>query len=159
MKDMTMRYMRSMSMDLNNKNFDEKIEELLDKPYAVIDFLPEQVKEEKGDNYFKVEQFFLEKKNKEGLYRHFAYFIIKLSSYYDLVINHNEKTISDYEMSDICDLFVNSGQKTCLNILLTEKECLISFIGNDLYLSVYNADDKLKELMKKLAMSEGLFLR
>ena len=146
-------------MDLNNKKFDEKIEELLDKPYAVIDFLPEQVKEEKGDNYFKVEQFFLEKENKESLYRHFAYFIIKLSSYYDLVINHNEKTISDYEMSDICDLFVNSDQKTCLNILLIEKECLISFIGNDLYLSVYNADDKLKELMKKLAMSEGLFLR
>ena len=146
-------------MDLNNKNFDEKIEELLDKPYAVIDFLPEQVKEEKGDNYFKVEQYFLEKENKESLYRHFAYFIIKLSSYYDLVIKHNEKTIGDYEMSDICDLFVNSGQKACLNILLTEKECLISFIGNDLYLSVYNADDKLKELMKKLAMSEGLFLR
>ena len=142
-----------------NNDYSEKIEELLSKPYVVIDFLPEQVKEEKGDNYFKVERFFLEREHKEVLYRRFAYFIIKLSSYFDLVINDNEKTIDDYEPKDLYDLFIGSDQNTCVNILLNEKDSLISFIGNDLYLTAYNCDDELKQLMKQLAMSEGLFVR
>ena len=144
---------------MNNNDYSEKIEELLTKPYVVIDFLPEQVKEEKGDNYFKVERFFLESEHKESLYRRFAYFIIKLSSYYDLVINDNEKMTDEYEPKDLYDLFMDSDQNTLLNILLPEKDCLINFSGDDLYLTVYNIDDELKQLMKQLAMSEGLFVR
>ena len=54
-------------MIMNKNEISAKIEELLEKPYVVIDFLPEQVSVEKGDNYFKTEAFFL--KNKEYLYR------------------------------------------------------------------------------------------
>ena len=42
-------------MIMNKNEISAKIEELLEKPYVVIDFLPEQVSVEKGDNYFKTE--------------------------------------------------------------------------------------------------------
>ncbi len=144
-------------MIMNKDEVSSKIEELLEKSYVVIDFLPEQVSAEKGDNFFKTEAFFLN--HKESLYRHFACFIIKLSSYFDLIIDDNKTMIDDFDPQQLSDMFVSADQQTCLNILLPEKDCLISFHGDDLYMTVYNADHKLKELSEKLAISEQLFLR
>ncbi len=144
-------------MIMNKNEISTKIEELLEKPYVVIDFLPEQVSVEKGDNYFKTEAFFL--KNKEYLYRRFAYFIIKLSSYCDLIIDDNKTIYHEFDPQGLFDMFLSADYRTCLNILIAEKDCLISFHGDDLYMTVYNADDSFKELLGKLAISEQLFLR
>ena len=142
---------------IDKKEINDRIEQLLEKAFVVIDFLPEQVSEDKGNNFARTEAFFLQ--HKDIIYRHFAYLIIKLSSYYDLIISDGVKIIEDFDPARLYDLFLYSDSRTCLNILFREKDSLITFYGDDLYMTVYNADDSLLELLRQLSLSEQLFVR
>ena len=59
-------------------------EVLLNKPYWVIDFLPEQVPEGSSGQYFAVEEYFLRPERIAAIHARFAEILLKLNCYYDL---------------------------------------------------------------------------
>ena len=68
------------------KTISKNVEELLEKPYQVIDILPERVPEEAPGRYFAVERYYLEPARFMDIRKRFADIILKLYCYYDLSV-------------------------------------------------------------------------
>lgn len=45
-----------------------------------------------------------------------------------------------------------------MNILIESENAMIIVNGDDIYMSLYNPNDKLMDLIEKLAVAEGLFV-
>ena len=127
------------------------IEELLEKPYWVIDLLPEQVPEKSGGQFFAAEKWFLKDPD---LRRKQIDFLLKLNCYYDLTVVRDEGEIRNPEPRELAAL----AGREYLNILAGEN-ALISVDPTDIYMTLYNPDERMLELAGKLAEAEGLFLR
>ena len=127
------------------------IEELLEKPYWIIDLLPEVVPEKNGGQFFSAEAWFLKDPD---LRRRQVRFLLKLNCYYDLTIAGEEEEIRNPKPEELASLV---GRKY-LNILAGE-HCLISADHTDIYMTLYNPDARMLELAEKLASAEGLFVR
>ena len=130
----------------------EIVEVLLEKPYWIIDFLPEQVPEKSPGQFFAVEEWIL---NDPNLRRKQAGFLLKLNCYYDLTIVREDDTLcTNPKPRELASLI----GREYLNILVG-RDALISADRTDAGMTLYNPDEKLVELAGKLAASEGLFLR
>lgn len=66
------------------------IENLLKKPYHVIDFLPQQVPKDSEGQFFDVEKYYL--KNIKEMHKKFTDTILKLNCYYDLEFIMDDKS-------------------------------------------------------------------
>ena len=62
------------------------IEELLSKPYWIVDILPKQVPANSGGQYFTIEKYFLKSPHVDAIYRKFAGVLLKLNCYVDLAV-------------------------------------------------------------------------
>ena len=62
------------------------IEELLEKPYWIIDILPKQVPKDSPGQYFAVEDFFLKEELSEIKKKHINV-VLKLNCYMDITID------------------------------------------------------------------------
>ena len=130
---------------------EDQIESLLEKPFWVIDFLPEQVSAERSKQYFAVDEYFCKSQYINLLYQKFAYLIIKLSCYFDIDGNPSPE--------DIFDHVKESTTKGYMNFLFLNDNVLITLNGGDLYMTVYNPNERFLQLLQRIATSEGLFLR
>ena len=83
-----------------HQNSENQTERLLEKPFWVIDFLPEQVSAERSKQYFAVEDFCCNSQYINQLYQNFAYLIIKLSCYFDIFGNPSPNEIFDSNHPD-----------------------------------------------------------
>ena len=63
------------------------IEELLEKPYWIIDILPQRVPGNSKGQYFRIEQFYLDKKRIENIRQKQANVILKLNCYMDICVD------------------------------------------------------------------------
>lgn len=123
------------------------IEELLKKPYWIIDILPKQVPKDSPGQYFAVEDFFLKEQLSEIKKKHINV-IMKLNCYMDVTI-YDEKNPAPERVRDIMlDQYVY--------IMLGE--AMILSEPDDAHLTVFNPDKKLLELIKEISTSEGLFV-
>ena len=131
---------------------DELIERLLEGPYMVIDFLPVQVQAKRRKEYFAAEKYMLQPERVTVLYRRFADLLIKLSCYYPMgqAPAALEKLVMDCLPGD------GGGEGL---LLAVGDNALITLSRGDLYMTLYGADEALKELVSALCSSEGLFLR
>ena len=134
------------------------IETLLEKPYYVIDVLPKQVPADSPGQYFKVEKYFLSRL--DVICRHFADLVIKLNCYADIQVSTDDESwIADFSPEDLIRLFADSvATHSALYFLINSDESLITFSGEDHYMTLYNADVELMELIGTLAGAEGLFV-
>ena len=101
-----------------NQDAEKQIERLLEKPFWVIDFLPEQVSAERSKQYFAVEDFCCKGQYINQLYQHFAYLITKLSCYF--VIYNNPSP------NEIFDSINNCLSKGYVNFLFPDDDTLIT---------------------------------
>ena len=62
------------------------IEELLSKPYWIVDILPKQVPANAGGQYFTIEKYFLSPPHIDAIYRKFANMMLKLNCYDDIKV-------------------------------------------------------------------------
>ncbi len=62
------------------------IEELLSKPYWIVDILPKQVPVNSSGQYFTIEKYFLTSPHVDAIYRKFALVLLKLNCYVDLAV-------------------------------------------------------------------------
>ena len=142
-----------------SKNVDKEklIEELLEKPCLVVDFLPEQVPKRDARKYFAVEKYYLEPERYAGFREKFTDILLKLSCYYAF-------SVCEAAVGKLFDnpapewLAGKIREKKDLCVLLPEEKVLITLNRDDLYMSVYNADGKVLKIVKKLAEANGMFV-
>lgn len=124
----------------------EKIEELLNKEYWIIDILPKQVKKDSDGQYFSVIEYYL--KNIKEIKRKHINLILKLNCYYDICIEDKVNP----EIEDI----VNTINNKYVFIMINDSMILSE--ADDTHMTLFNPDNELLEMVKYIANSEGLFV-
>ena len=128
----------------------DKIEQLLQSPYYIIDILPMQVPENSLGQYFAVEEYYLKDNQFEEIKRKHINLVLKLNCYRDIsidkeaVINPSPKHIA------------REMRKRYLYIMLGESMILSE--PDDTHMTVFNPDPQLLELIKAIAAGEGLYV-
>ena len=75
------------------------IDELLQKPYWIIDILPMQVPKDSPGQYFAVEKYFLEEERLSEIKQKHIHVILKLNCYRDLSIDEETEKIPGRSIS------------------------------------------------------------
>jgi len=126
------------------------IDELLAKPCWIVDILPERVPDKSPGQYFAVEKYWL---RDPSLRRKQGNIIMKLNCYYDLTLVTENEEIRNPPPA----VWLERPGREYLNILV-EEHTLITADQADTYMTVFTEDEKLLEMIRKLAAAEGLFL-
>ena len=132
------------------------IETLLNKPYWVIDVLPEQVPENSAGQYFAIEQYYLQT-GITDIHRRFTDVLLKLNCYFDFLVclSDQEQQIYNPEPERFVS-WINTEQKD-LCIVLAGENVLFTLNHDDTYMTVYNPSESLINRIRNLAMTHGLF--
>ncbi len=135
-----------------------RIEALLEKPYHVIDLLPRRVPEASAAQFFAAEPFLLTGTRGRRLREKMADVLLKLSCYHAIVVfRDNEEHGSENPASEMLEAWILEN-RGLVNVLLPDADALIAVPADSTCMTVYNADDALLDLLRALALSEGLFL-
>ena len=140
------------------KDFSKIVERLIEAPYWVIDFLPRQVPQGNGGQFFAVEQYYLEESQHGHLCRQFADVLLKLNCYHDLLVSHGEEWVKNPAPATLVEWLTESLQHSHLCLLIDDGEAMITASGCDTHLTLYNPSPELLELTGQLATAAGLFL-
>ncbi|WP_029199562.1 hypothetical protein [Oribacterium sp. NK2B42] len=123
------------------------IEELLEKPYWIIDILPKQVPKDSPGQYFAIEDFFLKEQLTEIKKKHIGV-ILKLNCYVDISID-GEKNPAPERIRDIM-------MERYVYIMLGDSMILSE--PDDTHMTLFNPDKELMDLIREISSSEGLFV-
>ena len=144
--------------------FDELIDRLLEQPYHVIDILPDQVKDCRGQ-FFAAEDYFRTPERLRPIRSKFANIILKLNCYYDIEVCFYQGGTSDGEWernpdpSKLADSIIAMPDNCMARVMIEAEEAMIDIDGCDIYMTLYGGDDELLERVEALAKAEGLFVR
>lgn len=125
-----------------------KIDELLQKPYWIIDILPEQVPKESKGQFFEIERFFLVSSRLASIKQKHINVLLKLNCYYQISI--------DGEVNPSPEQIVKAVMERSLQIMVDEAVILSE--PDELHMTVYNLDEKMMKLITALSSGEGLFV-
>ena len=134
------------------------IEELLNKPYWIIDILPEQVPEDSAGQYFAVEQYWRQPPAIAEIRRRFTGVLLKLNCYSDFRVcfaGSEEYTLNP--APELLTSWILDGQKD-LCILLPGEDALITLNRDDTWMTLYQPSETLLRRTERLASAEGLFV-
>ena len=135
---------------------ENKTEQLLEKEYIIVDFLPKQVPAENNGRFFDVELLFLQEPRVSELRRRFADIILKLYCYYEIEVYNlsTDEAIKNPEPA-LLDAWICSNR---YEIQIFIEESMIVIAKDDTHITVYNPSNSLTELIGVLAEAEGLFM-
>ena len=142
------RALAEQEIDVETEAEIEKIEALLEAPSWIIDILPKQVPADFGGQYFAVEEYFLQEPQRSAIKQKHANVILKLNCYEDIFIED--------EINPKPKNLVKAIKARHVDVILDNT--LITSDPDDTYMTVYNASEELLDLIRKIAMSEGLFV-
>ena len=125
-----------------------KADELLQKPYWVIDILPEQVSKESKGQFFEIERFFLESSRLTSIKQKHVNVLLKLNCYYQLSIDGEVNPSPERIVEDVMERSVQ----------IRADEAMILSEPDELHMTVYNPDEKLMKLITAISSGEGLFV-
>lgn len=125
----------------------DRIEELLNTPYWIIDVLPMRVPEESPGQFFAVEKYFLKEQLASVRQKH-VNLILKLNCYLDVSVD-GETNPAPVQMAERL-------KRGSACILLGN--AMIQSEPDDLHMTLFNPDAQLLELVKALSAGEGLFV-
>ncbi len=126
------------------------IEELLEKPYWLIDILPERVPADSAGQYFAVEKYFLGKKQLAAVKDRHIGLILRLNCYMELLFGEEGE-----RNPDPAKIARAMRSET---VWLRTGDALIMSEPDDLCMTLYNPDEALLQLVRTLAASEGLYV-
>ena len=130
------------------------MEELLNKPYWVVDFLPRQVPAKSGGQFFAAEEYYL----RSPLRRRFAEVLLKLNCYYEARVCEPET--EKWQVNPPPERLFSwiAENEKDLRVLLPAEDTLITVNRDDLYMTVYGPSRDVLELLRPLSAAAGLFL-
>ncbi len=76
---------------------------MLQKPYWIIDILPEQVPKESKGQFFEIERFFLESSRLTSIKQKYVNVLLKLNCYYQLSINGEVNPSPEQIVEDVME--------------------------------------------------------
>jgi len=126
------------------------VEELLQKPYWIIDILPKQVPEDSPGQYFAVEKYYLEPERFSSIKEKHINVILKLNCYRDISID-GEKTVNPSP-----EHIAGEMRRRYLYIFLDDTMILSE--PDDTHMTIFNPDEELLTLVKAIVIGEGLFV-
>jgi len=126
------------------------VDELLQKPYWIIDILPDQVPADSPGQYFAVEKYFLGKERIGIIKQKHIDLILKLNCYRRISIDEEE------EGNPSPERIANEMRERYLYIMLNDSMILSE--PDDTHMTVFNPDKETLELIRKLAAGEGLYV-
>ncbi|MBQ6150614.1 MAG: hypothetical protein IJJ03_03065 [Mogibacterium sp.] len=126
------------------------IDELLQKPYWIIDILPEQVPSDSPGQYFAVEKYFLGKEQLDRIKQKHIDLVLKLNCYMRISINEEE------EGNPSPERIAKEMKTRYLYIMLNESMLLSEPDGT--HLTLFDPDNETLKLIRKLAEGEGLYV-
>ena len=138
----------------------ERIEQLLEKQYWVIDICPKQVPQVAGGQYFDIEQYYLEQPQHDRLCRQFADVLLKLNCYHDLLVNcsSDDEWVKNPKPATLVEWLTACLKNGHLCALIDDGQALITASGGNTYITLYNPSPDLLQLTGQLANAAGLFL-
>lgn len=136
------------------------IDELLERPCYIIDFLPKQVPENAGGQFLKVENYLLNHYERYGLRDKYIRIILKLMCYYRVCIKWGRwiEQPSPEQVAEIIDTIMHN-HSGWLDMLFPDQDALLQFEWDCMYISIYNPDEEMQDLLEQIAFSEGMFWR
>lgn len=145
-------------------------EDLLEKPYWVVDLLPEQVPADSPGHFFEVERFYLKRKRQRALHRKYLGILLKLNCYFDMhicgfagvfeggwEINPKPKRLEQL-LEGLSASQYDKERVTTVDILFASENALIVLNHDDICMTVYNPSENLLRMLKLLSAAEGLFI-
>lgn len=126
------------------------IDELLLTPYWIIDILPEQVPKDSSGQYFAVEKYYLAGDRLADIKQKHINVILKLNCYRDISLDEESSLNPPPER-------IAEEMRSRYLCIMTGGSMIISE-PDDTYMTLYNPDKKLLELVKTIASGEGLFV-
>lgn len=151
---------KTTSEAVSPRRYDDRMGQLLEGPYWIVDILPEQVSADAAGQYFAVERYFLERSRIVPLRRKYAGILLRLNCYYDMTVSFD--ACMSWETNPDPEAFVErvaglSGHDF-LRAVFAEQNAMIDYDHNDTYLTVYDPDFALLDKVRALAAAEGLFV-
>ena len=125
----------------------DRIEELLQAPYWIIDILPAQVPKDSPGQYFAIEDHFLKEQPEEIKKKHINV-ILKLNCYMDISVEGETNPAPDKVAAVMRERYV----------YIMAGDAMILSEPDDTHMTVFHPDDRLLELLRSLSASEGLFV-
>ena len=131
------------------------IETLLNKPFWVIDNLPEQVPEDGAGRYFAVEDYYLQASRLADIHGCFANLLLKLNCYYDFQVSLSgtDEPVSN-PLPDLLVSWIQAEQKD-LSIILPGEDALITLFHDDTCMTVYHPSETLLKRIGRLAAASS----
>lgn len=133
------------------------IEELLSKPYWIVDILPKQVPANAGGQYFTIEKYFLSSPRVDAIYRKFANVLLKLNCYVDIIIFQvdDESWVENPAPEDIEQMVL---KRRPLFVVLKQSMAMLSITGDDHNMTLYGANEETLQLIRSIALAKGLYV-
>ena len=126
------------------------IDELLQKPYWIIDILPKRVPENSPGQFFEVEKYYLEKERLREIKHRHINVVLKLNCYRNVSIDEEaEKNPSPALIAE---------EMTRRSLYIMVDGAMILSEPDDTHMTVFNPDRELLELIRMIASGEGLFV-
>ena len=140
------------------QDFDKIVEQLLETPVWVIDFLPQQVPQGSGGQFFAVEQFYREEPQYGRLCCQFAAVLLKLNCYHDLHVSHGDEWVKNPEPDALAAWLAEALQHDHLCAVIDDGAALLTVSSGDTHMTLYNPSPALLELAEQLTSAANLFL-
>ena len=132
-----------------------QIDNLIEKPFWVIDVLPKQVPAHAAGQFFAVERHWLGEPRRQELLRRKLSVLLKLNCFFDLAVSAD----ADESWTVNPEPSVLEGMiGGYLLALLPAEQALITSNVDDINMTLYNPGAELFELVSQLAKAEGLFV-
>ncbi len=126
------------------------IDELLETQYHIIDILPKQVPKDSPGQYFAVEEYYLDERRFPAVKQKHIDTVLKLNCYTDISLD------DEAEVNPAPDAVAGAMRERY--VCIRAGGALIVSQPDETYLTLYNADGDLLELVRAIAAAEGLFV-
>ena len=144
----------------NEEESGTTIEDYLEKPYWVIDFLPKQVAKDSRGQFFRIEEYYVEHPQIDAIHMKFSNILLKLNCYEDINVSQDGEVWTTNPSPKETAAMVKdclSGKKM-LYVIIESADSMLTISGDDTHMTVYHPSEELVELLGSLTASEGLFL-
>ena len=126
------------------------IDELVQRPYWVIDILPERVPEDSPGQFFVIEKYFLGKNHMSAIKQKHINLVLKLNCYRRIAIDYEK----EWNPSPV--RIAEEMRSKYLYLMMDDAMILSEPV--DTHMTVFDPDEELLDLIRALASSEGLFV-
>ena len=126
------------------------IEEILDRPYWIIDILPKQVPKESPGQFFAVEAYLLGKKQLYAIKERHIGLVMKLNCYMDISVGE------EGELNPAPAKLASAMRTKYVPVRIGDAVILSQ--KDETHMTLFNPDEELLSLVRTLAPSEGLYV-